>query len=128
MASSFRGVFVDLPREGGATRGLHFEPARAATTVVLMLPGSGGGLGPGLDRAPRPFADAPKRHGRNGIYLRLAHELSTGAGAALKRVASSPQLRRGSSVSLKRVSRQARSIPGRTRRAAPMRQGAALLH
>ena len=64
----------------GAGRGMLFVPSAAARLdgVVVMLPGSGGGLGPGLVRAPQPFAAAGRRATHGALYVRLALEVATG--------------------------------------------------
>ena len=81
MTARFQGRYVSIPRDDPETtaRGLYFEPLRQARACVLMLPGSGGGVGPGIERAPQPFSAAPTRRCHGGIYLRLCHELATGA-------------------------------------------------
>jgi len=43
-----------------------------------MAPGSGGGLGPGLNKAPQAFVNATTKAAHFGIYMRLGHELAFG--------------------------------------------------
>jgi len=64
----------------GRVPAVEYCPAEGATLVatVLLTPGSGGGLGPGVAIHPQPFDDIrlPKAHG--AIYTRLGIELSSG--------------------------------------------------
>ena len=75
----FRGEPVEIPAAHATVRGYEFRPRGDAAEVaglVLALPGSGGGLGPGLSDAPQPFAAAPCRVGHGALYIRLGHELA----------------------------------------------------
>lgn len=81
--SAFSHVkFVQIPashRESGVP-GIEFTVSEGVEVVglVLMAPGSGGGLGPGLEKAPQPFSHAFDRSTYGGMYMRLGHELATG--------------------------------------------------
>ena len=74
----FLGEPVEIPAAHATVRGYEFRPRGdvAVAGLVLALPGSGGGLGPGLSDAPQPFAAAPCRVGHGALYIRLGHELA----------------------------------------------------
>jgi hypothetical protein len=57
----------------------YVPPAGAKVVGVLLLtPGSGGGLGPGVTLHPQPFEDIRKTSAHGAIYTRLGMELSSG--------------------------------------------------
>eukprot|EP00927_Polykrikos_kofoidii_P043583 TRINITY_DN37660_c0_g1_i1.p1 TRINITY_DN37660_c0_g1~~TRINITY_DN37660_c0_g1_i1.p1 ORF type:complete len:677 (-),score=117.46 TRINITY_DN37660_c0_g1_i1:79-2109(-) len=83
----FRGRFVEIPAEhaeAGYVDGIEYTPLtpladdEKVAGLVVMLPGSGGGLGPGLLKHPQPIMNAPLRSAHGGLYMRLGHELSAG--------------------------------------------------
>ena len=59
---------------------MEYAPAEGAKLVgcVLLTPGSGGGLGPGVAIHPQPFDDIRKPAAVGAIYTRLGMELSKG--------------------------------------------------
>ena len=81
----FGGEFVDIVAEHATVRGLEFRPRDTSSSsssssrspevagLVLALPGSGGGLGPGLSRAPQPFASADRPCAHGGLYPAAIH-------------------------------------------------------
>ena len=66
--------------DGPAIPGYLYTPPDGTTVqgCVLCLPGSGGGVGPGIAVHPQLFADVDKRGCHGGLYMRLGQELSTG--------------------------------------------------
>eukprot|EP00929_Paragymnodinium_shiwhaense_P075897 TRINITY_DN38883_c0_g1_i1.p1 TRINITY_DN38883_c0_g1~~TRINITY_DN38883_c0_g1_i1.p1 ORF type:complete len:657 (+),score=127.36 TRINITY_DN38883_c0_g1_i1:66-2036(+) len=80
----FRGRPVAVPAahaEGGSLPGIEYAPLDEGAEVVglmLLMPGSLGGLGPGLVRGPHPLDRVLARAARGGLYTRLAQELCSG--------------------------------------------------
>ena len=46
--------------------------------LIVLAPGSGGGLGPGVTEHPQPLANAPRASAYGAMYGRLGHELAHG--------------------------------------------------
>eukprot|EP00929_Paragymnodinium_shiwhaense_P093313 TRINITY_DN5345_c0_g2_i1.p1 TRINITY_DN5345_c0_g2~~TRINITY_DN5345_c0_g2_i1.p1 ORF type:complete len:682 (-),score=99.80 TRINITY_DN5345_c0_g2_i1:460-2505(-) len=85
----FWGTYVEVPAdhvEEGYLDAIEYRPPESfapggdtdVVGLVIMLPGSCGGLGPGLNKHPQPFDNVTSRGAHGGIYMRLAHELAAG--------------------------------------------------
>ena len=64
----------------GPVKGLYYAPPRGAVVqgLIVCAPGSGGGLGPGLDSHPSKLHWYNTKAGEGGIFARLGLELSRG--------------------------------------------------
>jgi hypothetical protein len=78
--SSLHGQRISIEAAHGVVPAVEYAPAEGAKLVgcVLLTPGSGGGLGPGVAIHPQPFDDIRKPAAVGAIYTRLGMELSTG--------------------------------------------------
>ena len=67
------GTDVQIPLFSGAVPGILYTPIRRPDCILIMAPGSNGGMGPGIDAADRglPLSKRTSRAARNSIYARL---------------------------------------------------------
>lgn len=74
------GQQVEIESRSGPVLGIYYAPPRNAVVkgLVVCAPGSGGGLGPGLDLHPSKLAWYNSKAGEGGIFARLGIELSLG--------------------------------------------------
>ena len=77
-AAPFPGRAVAIEGRAGELEGLYYRPQGAAAGCLLLLPGSGGGLGPGLDNSPCKLPLVRASVGRGALYPRLGCEASSG--------------------------------------------------
>ena len=79
-SSSLHGERLTIEGSHGSVPAVEYAPPDGATVVgvLLLTPGSGGGLGPGLTIHPQPFDDIRKAAAHGAIYTRLGMELSSG--------------------------------------------------
>jgi hypothetical protein len=78
--ASLHGQRITIDAAHGAVSAVEYAPAEGAQLVgcLLLTPGSGGGLGPGVAVHPQPFDDIRKTAAVGAIFTRLGMELSTG--------------------------------------------------
>eukprot|EP00439_Symbiodinium_sp_Y106_P053608 s3251_g7.t1 len=67
------GTDVQIPLFSGVVPGILYTPIRWPDFILIMAPGSNGGMGPGIDAADRglPLTKRTSRAARNSIYARL---------------------------------------------------------
>ncbi|CAE7330166.1 unnamed protein product [Symbiodinium natans] len=77
------GADVEIPLSSGAVGavpGIVYAPRRQPEQILIMAPGSNGGMGPGVDVADRglPLTKRTSRAARNSIYARLGASFASG--------------------------------------------------
>lgn len=73
------GETVSIQAAHGTITAAHYFPRSHQVNAVLILaPGSGGGLGPGLSIHPQPFSNIKRISAHGGLYMRLGMELASG--------------------------------------------------
>ncbi|KAK3272819.1 hypothetical protein CYMTET_18904 [Cymbomonas tetramitiformis] len=77
---SLHGRRTEIEAKHGSIRAVEYLPPSTAKVIgaIILTPGSGGGLGPGLSVHPQPFDDIKRASAQGGIYMRLGMELSSG--------------------------------------------------
>ena len=72
------GAEVRIRGRGREVVAAEYIPEADPVAVLVLAPGSGGGLGPGLTIHPQPFGNRKRMSAHGGHYMRLGMELAAG--------------------------------------------------
>lgn len=72
------GAEVRISGHGREVVAAEYIPEGDPVAVLVLAPGSGGGLGPGLTIHPQPWENRKRMSAHGGHYMRLGMELATG--------------------------------------------------
>ena len=73
-----KGWLYGAEEAGTIGRTVHKNNQNKIEGLVLLAPGSSGGMGPGVNKCPIPFENAPDEMAYGSLYSRLGHELGAG--------------------------------------------------